>query len=121
MFLRDDLVADFARVAIRDPVQLRNQLRRTDVGGWVAVALQTHRHVERLFLPDFYHLVDAAVAAYATHPGCDMRAMVKINVVRQEVNFFPRYRIAGFIGLPDHFKARALVLDLLVTAHADLG
>src|SRR4029079_4383138 len=110
VFLRYDLAADFARVAIGNPIELRNQLGRPNVGSRVAVALQAHGHVERLLLADLYHLVDPAVAAHAAYACCDVRAVVKIDVVGQDVDLLPWNGFAGFVRLPDHLEARALVL-----------
>src|SRR5579872_1843712 len=121
MLLRDDLVADFARVPIGHPVELRYQLGRPNIGRRVAMARQAHGHVERLLLVDLHHLIDAAVAAHTTYTGRDMGAMVKIDVVGHYVDFFPRNRLAGLVGLPHQFQARALVLDLLMAAHAYFG
>lgn len=67
MFLRDDLGADFARVAIRNPIEFCDQIRGSHIGRRVAVALEAHAHIERLLLTDFDHLVYAAMATYAAH------------------------------------------------------
>ena len=81
MFLCDDLFPDFSGIAIRHPIELRHQLRGPDVRRRIAMAIQAPGHVQRLLLPHFDHLIDAAVAAYAANASGQVRLMAKINVV----------------------------------------
>ena len=67
MFLRDNLIPDFARIAVRDPIELGHQFHRPDLRRGISVAGQAERHVERLFLVHFDLLIDAPVAAHAAH------------------------------------------------------
>ena len=80
-FWRDNLFADFARIAIRHPVELGDQFGGPHIGRGVAVALQAEGHIERLFLVDFDHLIDAAVAAHAAHARVTCDRVIKIDVV----------------------------------------
>src|SRR5437660_2711413 len=107
MFLGDNFAPDFARIAIGNPIELSYQFGGPNVGSRIAVALQAHGHVERLLLVDLHHLVDPTVAADAAYARCDVRAVVKIDVVGQDVDLLPWNGFAGFVGLPDHLEARA--------------
>src|SRR5947209_6168157 len=95
MFLGDDLTPDLSRIAIGNPVELRHQLRWTNVWRRIAVALQTKRHVERLLLMHFDHLIDASVAAHAANSRGDVSLMIEKYEVWKLVNLDPRDRLPG--------------------------
>ena len=108
MLLGDDLLADFARIAIRNPIQLGHQFDGPHVGRRVAVAIQAESHVERLLLMDFDLLIDAAVAADAAHARRQVRLVIKIDVVGKAVNLHPRNRLAGREAVAHQLEPRAV-------------
>ena len=82
MLLRDDFFADLARIAIRNPIQLRHQLRGADIRRRIVMALQAKRHVQRFFLVNLYHLIDPSVTAHATDSGRHVRLVIEENKIR---------------------------------------
>ncbi len=67
---------------------------------------------------DLVHLIDPAVTFHATNSPGDMHRMVKINVVRSDVNLDPGNR--GIIGraFADDGQARIIFQDLIMAIHA---
>src|SRR5580693_9765696 len=104
MFFRNDLAPYFRRIPIRNPIELRYQLRRPDVRRGVAMAFQAKRHVQWLLLMYLDHLIDASMAAHATHARRHVRRVIKINKIRKTMNLHPGNRLARFVALPDHLQ-----------------
>ena len=88
----DNLTADFGRIAVRFPFEVRNLLHGPEVRRRIAMTVQTPRHVQRLHLLHFHHLVHAAVTADAAHAGGDVRLMIEENVIGEPVHAYPRNR-----------------------------
>jgi len=120
MFFRNDLASDFRRIPVRNPIELRYQLRRPDVRRGVAMAFQAKRHVQRLILVYFDHLVDAPMTANATHARRHVRRVIKINKIRKTMNLHPGNRLARLVALPDQLQpwAGRLHAILIVAVHA---
>src|ERR1700720_1388497 len=112
MFLRNNFLPDLAGIAVRFPIELRDQLHRTNVGRRITVTLQAEAHVERLFLMHLDHLIDAAVAAHAAPPRRDVSLVVKINKVGQAMNLYPRNGLAARVTLAHPLQTRAVLLHL---------
>ena len=121
MFFRNDFASYFRRIPIRNPIELRHQFGRPDVRRGISMAFQAKRHVQRLILMHFDHLIDTAVAAYAAHTRRHVRFMIEEDVIRQQVNMDPRDRLAGGVALPHQIQTRTGRLHLGVTIHARLS
>ena len=59
------------------------------------MAVKTKRHIQRLYLLHFHHLIDPAVAAYAAHTGGHVGLMVEEHEIGNPVNTYP---LDGFAG-----------------------
>lgn len=94
---------------------------RTKTGGWIAVALQTPAHGERLHLVDDLHLVDTPMAGHAPHTHVDVGAVVELRVLGEHVHIHPLNGFACVPGLPHRCQFYAVFFHQRVTAHARLG
>ena len=56
-----------------------------------SMTFEAKGHAEGLGVVYFFHLVNASVALYATHPSVYVDGMIEINVVRCRVDAEPRY------------------------------
>ncbi len=121
MFLLHDPPADCGGIFAgrRGPVQFGDVLDGTQAGGGVSVALEAEIHIQRLYLPDLDHLVDAAVAANATDSRVDMRAVIEIHIVGKFVDVNPGNGLPRRVALAHLLKQRALRLHTRVTVHAN--
>ena len=72
------------------------------------MALQAKRHIQRLLLMHFDHLIDASVAAHAAHARRHVRRVIKIDEVGKEMNLHPGNRLAGRVALPDQLQPRTV-------------
>src|SRR5580658_3778648 len=86
VFFANDLLADYPRVAIRNPIELGDQLSRPKVRRRVLVAIEAEGHVERLLLMDLNLLIDASVAGNAAHARVQMGFVVKVDVIGKTMN-----------------------------------
>ena len=77
------------RIAVRFPCEVRNLLHGPDVRRRIAMAVETKRHVQRLHLFHFHHLVDAAMATDTTHADGDVRLMVEEHVIGNPMHAHP--------------------------------
>ena len=55
------------------------------------VAIEAPTHAQRLVVRDDGHLVDLAVAAFASDSAFHVDGMIEIDVIRRLVNPLPRY------------------------------
>jgi hypothetical protein len=58
---------------------------------WVAMAIQAKCHAQMLGVRNFFHLVDPAVACYATYATIYMYGVIKVSIVWHFMNTSPRY------------------------------
>jgi len=54
------------------PVKVRDELGRTDVSLWIAMAIEAESHAERFRVGNHFHLVDLAMAAHARDTTVDV-------------------------------------------------
>jgi hypothetical protein len=87
----------------------------------VAVAFQTPAHFERVFLIRERHLVNAAVAGFATHALFHVDAVIEVNKIGKIVNADPGNRLIGTVAGANHIQLRTVGPDLRVTIHTGLG
>src|SRR6185437_4793530 len=85
------------------------------------MALQTEKHIQRLYLPHLEHLVYATMTAHATDARIDVGAVVEVDIIRELVNPDPLDRLPRGIAFADFFKQRAIRFHLRVAVHANLG
>ena len=90
-------------------------------GAGIAVAVEAERHVQRLHLLHLHHLVDPAMAAYATHTGGHVRLVVEEHEIGEPVNANPLDGFAGVVAVANFFEPGALRLHPRVAVHADFG
>src|SRR6185369_9234868 len=114
----DDFSPNLSRVAIRRPAQFRDKLHWPQVRGWITMTIQTPAHVQRSELLHLHHLVDASVAAHATHARINMSRVIEVNVIRQLVNFHPGNGLTRSVTRAYRFQTLALGFYLLVAIHA---
>ncbi len=105
----------------RSPVKLGDVFHRTEIGRGIAVATEAEIHVERLHLPDFRHLVDAAVATDAAYARINVSGMVEVNIRGELMNVYPFDGLAGSVAVANFFEQRAVGADARVTVHANLS
>ena len=121
MFLSHQFASYIHRITpFRLPIQFGNQLNRPDIWRGISVAFQAPAHAQRLGLGHDLHLVDAAVAGDAGHPGGDVRAVLEIGEVGELVHARPAHRPARRSAVADRGEQLAVALDQLVAVHARL-
>ncbi len=68
------------------------------------MTIEAQGHIQRLDLLHFDHLINAPMAADATHSGRDVRLVVEEHVVRHPMHAHPLNRLAGFVAVANFFK-----------------
>lgn len=85
------------------------------------MALQTPGHVQRLSLIYMGHFIHLAMAYQATYTRIHMCSMIEVHIVRQVIDFFPRYRHARFVAFAYPSQRCAMRGNCGVAVHAGLG
>jgi hypothetical protein len=85
-----------------------NLIERANEVSRVAVAVDAPGHVKRFRFYSRRHLVDPAVAGFATNPFVDMDVMVKVNMIRKLINLVPHNWLASIPTLTDRDQERAV-------------
>lgn len=88
---------------------------------WIAVTIETERHVQRFLLTDHGLLVNSAVTLNATDAAIHVHGVVKINVIRNLVDLDPANRFASFDAAFDQSQSGALGLHDAVTVPTGIG
>jgi hypothetical protein len=91
------------------------------MGCRIAVAVQAKRHVQRLYLLHFHHLVDSAVAADAADASRHVRLVIEKYEIGKAVNPHPLDRHAGGVAVAYFLQTWTLRLHASVAVHADFG
>ena len=73
----------------RLPVEVGNLVEIANVRGRIAMAFQTKRHGQRLFLANFVQVIDVAVTFHAADAAVDVNGMVEIDVIRDLMDLHP--------------------------------
>src|SRR5713226_5631562 len=87
----------------------------------MAVTIETPLHLQRGYLPGERHLIDAAMAGFATHALIDVNAEIEIGEVRQVVHAGPGDGTVGAKAVAHRLQRGTIVEDLRVAVHARLG
>src|SRR5262249_54032034 len=87
----------------------------------ISVAIETPFHVQAGGLAHQRHLIDAAMAAFATDPFGDVNAVIEIDEIRYVINARPGERLALLPAFTHRRKQRAVPPDNRVAADAGLG
>lgn len=106
------------RVIAPFPIQIRDLLRRPDLRGRIAMAIEAERHAERLGVLDFVHLVDLAVTLDTTDAAVHMDGVIEIDVVRRLVDLHPRNGPSRGGAFADQRKLGIVLEHLIVAVHA---
>ena len=102
----------------RFPVQIVNFVKRPKEIFRVSVAVQAKFHAQRLGVINLLHLVYLPVAFHATYTPVYVYRMIKIDIIRHLVNFYPRNRVARGITFPNGGQGRTVRQYLIVAVHA---
>lgn len=85
------------------------------------VAIEAPTHAQRLVVRDDGHLVDLAVAAFASDSAFHVDGMIEIDVIRRLVNPLPRYWIAALPARLHCGQLGTIWLDQRMTSDARLS
>ena len=101
------------------PIKIGDFLRRTKMGGGVAMTVKAEGHAEGLGLVNFVHVVDVAVAFHATDAAVYVDGVVEIDVVREFVNLHPGNGLAGLVTVTNYSELGIVLEHHAVAVHAD--
>jgi hypothetical protein len=87
--LSNELLAELAPRAIRDPVGVVDLTLRPQVGGRVGVAVQAPLHRQRRDRVHLAHRVDVPMALVAADPVREVRGVVEVDELRELVDARP--------------------------------
>lgn len=77
------------------PVELRNELDRSQMRLGMTVAIDAPRHRLILVLVDDFHFVDSTMASNARNTACDVGRVIEIDVVGKPMNPDPIDRLTS--------------------------
>ena len=95
--------ANLRRVTIGLPGQVRDLIDRPDIRSRISVAVKAKRHIQRLNLLHFHHLIDPTVATDTAHTGGHVGLMVEEHEIGDPVNTYPLDGLTGREALPNLF------------------
>ena len=87
----------------------------------IAVAIETPAHRQGRHLVVERHLVDAPVTGDAPDPAPHVDGVIEVDEIGQAMDAVPPQRPAREVAAPHRFQHPAVVPDLPVATHADLG
>lgn len=120
MFLFLHPLGKLSLIGGRCVIHIGNLINRSQIRIGIAMAIETPRHAQRLFLLDFLHLGDVAVTAKATDTGIEVHRVIEIGVLRKHVNIDPLNRLAGRPTLAQRHELLALRQNQRMAVHTGL-
>jgi len=121
VILLNQLRADLLLVMRIFIIHIEHFLFGSDILFRVTVTVQAERHGERLRFIGEVHFVNARMTTVAADALRDVDTMIKIDEVRQVIDFVPNDRLTVCIAVTNGLQERAVRPNLRMTAHADLG
>jgi len=103
------------------PGQISDFIDRTDMGGGIAMAIQTETHAQGFRVLHFIHLIDLAVTFHATDAAGDMDGVIEINEIRQVMDLYPDDGFAAGGAIAHEGEARVVFEHLVMTVHTGGG
>jgi hypothetical protein len=119
--ISEEAAPELLTVALGLPGHACDELERTEIPGWISMALQTPAHRQWRDLLDDRHLVHATVAGNAPHALIHVNCVIEIDELRQAVDAIPRNRLLTEVPRAQLAQQRALVPNLFVAVHAHRG
>lgn len=107
----------FARIA-GFPGHVGDLVEWAEVGFRIAMAIEAPGHAEGLFVFDYFHLIDPAMAGDATNTTVDVCGVIEVDVIGQSMHLDPFNGLLGIPTFTDEFKAAFTDGDLGMASHA---